>query len=493
MSAAHDPAALARLAVEACSAVGASYADARVGRIQREELGLRNGSVGSADAPEEFGIGVRVVAGGAWGFAASALRWRERSPAADATLARELARRAVRVATELARTRRQPVALAGRVAQSGEYATPCDLDPFTVPLAEKVELLRAADVSLRGATETVVREASLSIRREEQWQATSDGALVHQVLTRCGAGISTTAAAHGVVQRRSFPSSFGGNFRAGGFESVLALDLASHGARMRDESVALCSAEPCAAGKRAAILMGNQVMLQIHESVGHPSELDRVFGHEVDLAGSSFADPRGLRSFRYGAPIVDLVADSTIAGGLDTRAFDDDAVASQRWHVVERGVLRGFHTSREWAGAVGEAESRGAARAESWFHPPIVRITNLSLAPGTWDLEALVADTEDGVLCDTVKTWSIDQRRLNFQFTTELGWEIKNGRRTRLVRDPTYQGNTPEFWRSCDAICGPTHWELWGIQNCGKGNPMQIAEMSHGAAPARFRDVTFVR
>jgi TldD protein len=313
------------------------------------------------------------------------------------------------------------------------------------------------------------------------------------VLVRTGAGLSTTAAANGTVQRRSWPASFGGDYRSAGWEHVEGMDLPAHGPRMRDESVALCSAEPCPAGQRDLILMGNQLMLQIHESVGHPGELDRVFGHEVDLAGDSFATTDKLGTFHYGSEIVNLVADSRAPGGLDTRGWDDDGVPSNTWHVVEDGIFRGYHTSREWAGAVGEKQSRGCNRAEGFYNPPIIRITNLSLMPGTWTLDDLIADTQDGVLCDTVKMWSIDQRRMNFQFTTEIGWEIRDGRRVRMLREPTYQGSTPEFWRSCDAICDADHWQLWGVPNCGKGNPMQVAEMSHGASPARFRGVTFVR
>jgi TldD protein len=199
-----------------------------------------------------------------------------------------------------------------------------------------------------------------------------------------------------------------------------------------------------------------------------------------------------LGSLRYGSESVNLVADSTAAGGLDTRGWDDEGVASGRWPIVERGRFVGYHTSRGWAGRIKESASRGAARAESWYHPAIIRITNLSLMPGSWKLDDLIADTEDAILCDTVKAWSIDQQRVNFQFTTELGFEIKNGRRTRLLRSPTYQGKTVDFWNSCDAVCDASHWRLWGVPNCGKGNPMQIAEMSHGAAPARFRKVTFV-
>ncbi len=476
---------LAKIAVEAALADGAEYVDARCNRTATEELALRNGQVDAAEAPEEAGVGVRVLAGGSWGFAAA--------PVTGEADVRALARRAVESARDLATARVRPVRIAGEDVGAAEWRTPVEIDPFEVSLADKLDLLHEAEASLEGAAETVARRASCSARREEQWMASSEGAEIHQVLVRTGAGISTTAAANGTTQTRSFPASFGGNYKGAGWEHVLSLDLAAHGARMRDESVALCSAEPCPAGERDMILMGNQLMLQIHESVGHPNELDRVFGHEVDLAGSSFATTDKLDGFRYGSDLVNLVADSTVPGGLDTRGFDDDGVPSQRWHVVEDGMFKGYHTSREWASAIGEERSRGTNRAEGFYNPPIIRITNLSLLPGTWTLDDLVRDTEDGVLLDTVKMWSIDQRRLNFQFTSEIGWEVKNGERTRILRDPTYQGSTPEFWRSCDAICDADHWQLWGVPNCGKGNPMQVAEMSHGAAPARFRGVTFVR
>ncbi|MCB9915178.1 MAG: TldD/PmbA family protein [Planctomycetes bacterium] len=479
---------LARAAVEAACKDGAAYADARVNRLRTEDLVVKNGAVGNASADEEYGLGVRVEVDGCAGFAAAPLD-DELSPAT----AGELARRAVAMARQLGAARTTPRPWADEPAHQADWSTPLVQDPFEVPRAERLALLLAADAAMSGAPETVVREGSLSLRREEQWQASSEGARLHQVLTRCGAGISSTAAAHGQVQRRSYPASFGGNYKSAGWEHVVGLDLPAHGARVRDEAVALCSAAPCPSGPHTLVIGGSQLMLQIHESVGHPNELDRVFGAEVDLAGSSFATTDKLGGFRYGSDLVNLVADSTVPGGLDTRGFDDDCVASGRWHVVKDGVFQGYHTDREWAGRIGEARSRGTSRAQGWYHPPIIRMTNLSLMPGTWDFDALIADCEDGaVFVDTVKMWSIDQRRLNFQFTCEIGWEIQGGKLARLLRNPTYQGNTPDFWASCDAICSPAHWELWGVPNCGKGNPMQVAEMSHGAAPARFRNVTLV-
>jgi TldD protein len=479
---------LAQRAVDEALAAGAEYADARVVHLRSEELAVKNGRLARASSPEEFGLGVRVMQGGCFGFAAAPIATEGREG-----LARDVARKAARTASELGSAVVEPTRLAGSEGHVAEYSTPLEVDPFAVPIEEKLETLREAEASLEGSDDVVVRKASASSRREEQWQASSEGAAIHQVLVRCGAGIAATAAANGHVETRSAPASFGGNYLAGGWEHVTELKLAEQGARVRDEAVALCHADACPPGKRTLILGGSQLMLQIHESVGHPNELDRVHGHEVDLAGSSFATTDKLGNYTYGSEHVNLVADSTVHGGLDTRGFDDECVPSQAWHVVKDGRFSGYHTSREWAHKIGEGRSRGTSRAEGWFNPPIIRITNLSLMPGSWTLDRLLADTEDGaIFADTVKMWSIDQRRLNFQFTCEIGWEVQNGKLGRMVRSPTYQGTTPEFWAGCDAVCDADHWQLWGVPNCGKGNPMQVAEMSHGAAPARFRGVTFV-
>jgi TldD protein len=479
---------LAASAVDEALGGGAQQADVRVNHLRMEDLVLKNGALAGAETPEEYGMGVRVRLNGCFGFAAAPLEAGQ-----EQRVARELVERALESARKLSAAVTRTTELAPLEGECAEWKTECRIDPFEVSLSEKLGFLKEAEASMAGSESTVVRLATCGIRREEQWQATSEGARLHQVLVRSGGGISTTAARNGQVQRRSYPSSFEGNFKSGGWEHLVEMDLPSQGARLRDESLALCDAPPCPGGSRTLVLGGSQLMLQIHESVGHPNELDRVFGHEVDLAGSSFANPEMIGGFRYGSPEVNLIADSTIPGGLDTRGFDDEGVPSGRFPVVEKGIFQGFHTSREWAGRLGETSSRSTSRAEGWFNPPIIRITNLSLMPGTWAFEDLIADCEDGaIFADTVKMWSIDQRRLNFQFTCEIAWEIRDGKLDRILRNPTYQGRTPEFWGSCDAVCNQDHWELWGVTNCGKGNPMQVAEMSHGAAPARFRKVNFV-
>lgn len=479
---------LAERAVREAMAAGAEYADARIVRIAAEDLCLRNGALADASAPAEFGLGVRALVNGTFGFAAAPGASRELPD-----LAPGVARRAARTARDLAPTRRRQVVLAPEAPSVGDYSTPVDEDPFSVSLEEKLALLRAADAGLVGRREIVAREARLTLRRSEHWLVTSEGARVHQVLVRCGGGLAATAAANGQVERRSHPNPSGGDSRTGGFEVFRALDLVGEAPRVRDEAIALCHAPLCPPGRRTLILGPAQLMLQIHESVGHPSEVDRALDEEFDFAGASFATVDGLGRLRFGSPCVNLYADSTEPGGLATRGYDDEGVPSRRFDIVRDGVFVGYHTSREWASVLGDARSHGTLRASSWDSPPIVRMTNVSLAPGSGSLADLLADTEDGAIyADTVKMWSIDQRRLNFQFTCEVGYEVKGGQLGRLLRSPTYQGSTPEFWAACDAIAGPEAWRLHGVSNCGKGNPVQRAEMSHGAAPARFRGVEFV-
>lgn len=480
-----DPVAVAKEAVELCMARGATAADARVVRLAQEQLTVQDGRIREADAPEDFGLAVRVLKDGAVGFAAAPGGFDS-----IANVAQGVARRALAVARDVAPLRRVPVQLAGDSSASGEYHTEIHEDPFLVPLEEKIDLLMRTDAALSGRREIVSRSAGIALRREEQWMVTSDGGVTHQVLVRSGGHAEAIANARGVVERRSHPNGLGGQFRAGGYEVVRGLELEAQAERVRDEAIALCHADLCPDGLRTLILGGAQLALQIHESVGHPLELDRLLGCERDLAGGSFATTEQLGDLQYGSKEVTFVADSTVPGGLDSRGWDDDGTPSGRFDLVREGRLVGVQSGRASAGRAGLGPSTSSSRAEGWYAPPIDRITNVSLAPGHGTLDDLLADTEDGAIyADTVKSWSIDQERRNFQFTCEIAWEIRGGRRARLLRLPTYQGSSLPFWRSCDAVTGDSEWDLHGIVNCGKGNPMQIAEMSHGASPARFRKV----
>lgn len=300
--------------------------------------------------------------------------------------------------------------------------------------------------------------------------------------------MTAIAVGEGDVQRRSFPSSEG-HHASGGYEIVQGLKLLENAERIGEEAVALLSADECPSGKKDIILDGAQLCLQIHESIGHPSELDRVLGTEANYAGTSYLTLDRFKKLKVGSEFVTIVADSTLPGGLATVGFDDEGVSAQKWNLIQDGLFVGYLTSREFARVCGEPRSRGCMRADGWNRTPLVRMTNIGLAPGTWELEELISDTKDGILMATNRSWSIDQMRYNFQFSSEIAWEIKNGKKGRMLKNPNYQGISTEFWCSCDAVCNESYWFPWGITNCGKGQPGQLARMSHGAAPARFRNV----
>ncbi len=469
-------------AVDSAIKSGASYADIRIVETQREDILLRNGQIAAMDLMEDIGFGVRVLVDGAWGFASSA---KIDSEEIDRTVAL-----AVRVARASASLKKEEVRMALEPAVQDIWVTPYTIDPFTVPISEKLELLNALDEELRKSPEVAVASSAMSFKKKRQWMATSEGSYTDQTLLRSGAGFSATAVKDGDVQVRSYPSSFGGQHMSCGYETVLGLRLLDNVSQIRDEAVALLSADKCPSGKKDLILESSQLALQIHESVAHPTELDRVLGMEANFAGTSFVTTDKLGDFEYGSPIVNLVCDNTVPGGLATAGYDDDAVRSQRWPIVQEGHFVGYQFNRELAHKIGAERSVGSNRAQSWSHIPIVRNSNLSLMPGDSTFEDLISAVDDGIYMSTNRSWSIDQKRLNFQFACEIAWEIKGGKLGRMLKNPNYQGMTPEFWRSCEAVGNSDSWILWGVVNCGKGQPMQVAQMSHGTSPALFRNVT---
>jgi TldD protein len=468
--------------VDAALIAGASYADMRIIDLRSETINMRNGRLARLDQSETLGYGIRVIANGSWGFASG-----ESMSLQDIE---KVAKQAVAIAKASALVQEAHVRLAYEEPAVDVWQTPVAIDPFTVPLERKIALLEQADALMRKDERIKVAQGSLSFEKIHKWFSSSEGALIEQVQIISGGGIDATAVGKGDTQTRSYPASFRGQYKSMGYELILALDLIGHAERVRDEAVALLTAPVCPQGERDLILHGNQMTLQIHESVGHASELDRVLGHEANYAGTSFATTDKLGSFRYGAEIVNLVADSTVPTGLATFGYDDDGVAAQRWHIVKDGILSGYMTNRELAHVIGKERSYGANRADGYQNVPIVRIANLSLMPGDWELPDLLADSDGALFFDCNNSWSIDQRRLNFQFGCEVAWEIKGGKRTTMYKNPTYQGIAPQFWASCDAICNHNYWDLWGVINCGKGQPGQRAIMSHGSAPTRFRKVT---
>jgi TldD protein len=456
------------------------YADAR--RVVRagERIDTRNGEAGRVSAGESDGIGVRVRVGGAWGFAST----RETTAAA----AEEALTRALALAA--AQPRAPDLPLAPVPPARGHWEGPCERDPFAVPPERKLDLLLAADEALRGDPRVVRAEARCLALRTAKAFASTEGAACTQSLTECGAGISATAVGGSELQVRSFPGTHDGGTAAGGWEVVEALDLVGHARGVADEAVALLTAPACPAGTATVVLHGEQVALQVHESIGHALELDRMLGGEASYAGTSWVSPGDLGSLRYGSELLSVTADATLPGALGTFGWDDEGVEAQVTPLIRDGELRAALSSRESAAELGLPRSGGCARADGHARQPIVRMTNVSLDPGdAGTLADLIAATDRGLYLETNRSWSIDDRRLHFQFAVEAAREIRDGRLGRLYRNASYAGVTPRFWGSLDAVCSESDWTLWGLVNCGKGEPGQVMHVSHGAAPARFRDV----
>jgi TldD protein len=461
---------LCRNAVDAAVGAGASYADARGVFRRSQSVATKNGNVEAVSDIESEGIGVRVLVDGAWGFAG------------DRRITEEGARDAALRACAFARAAGGgDRTLAPLEAQSGSFKTAVQIDPFTVSLDDKIDFCLEAESAL-AQPEVKVAEAFVRAQLERKVFVSSEGTDVEQELVECGAGIDATAVSNGITQIRSYPSAYGGISAQAGWEYVLGLGLAREAPRVGEQAVALVGALECPAGVTDVVIDAEQVALQLHESVGHPTELDRVLGFEAAYAGTSFLQPSDRGSLRYGSLHMNVTADPTTPLGLGTYAFDDEGVPAQAQPIVREGVLVGWLGSRE----VGFP---GSMRADGWGRMPLVRMANLHLEPGESPLEELIADVESGLFLETNKSWSIDDKRLNFQFGTQVAWEITNGKLGRMFRDATYTGITPKFWGSLDAVAGPDEWRLHGLTNCGKGQPGQSAHVSHGTAPARFRGV----
>ena len=477
---------LASWALETAKLRGASLAEARIVDERSRALATKNGKLGAASDSESLGIGIRVIANGGFGFAATDVLTREGIQSCAA--------RAVEIAKASAQVKSQELLLVPEPAATADWSSPCRIDPFTIPIEKNLELLFAVDAELRKVTGVTLAEASMNFRRYEQWFYSTAGSEIHQVITTTGAGFAAYSFQGTEIQKRSYPNSYGGQYQNKGYELIDELKLLDHAAEIAEQSVALHSAEQCPEGKYDIILDSDQLSLQIHESIGHPIELDRVLGMEANFAGTSFLTLDKLNHLQYGSEIVNVVADATEAHGpgLGTFAYDDEGVAAQCTPVITNGLFTGYLTSRDTAPAIGAKRSGGCLRAEGWSRLPIVRMTNVSILPGETplSLDDLIASTDHGILMRTNRSWSIDDKRYNFQFGCEIGWEIAGGKLGRMLKNPSYSGITTEFWNSMDAICSRDAWTLWGTPNCGKGQPQQVMGTGHGAAPARFRGIT---
>lgn len=470
---------LATAAVEGALAAGATYADARAQDMADQRVSVLNGEIESISAGAQLGVGVRALIGSAWGFAATA------EP--TGTAARAAGTQAAAIARASAMVPGPPLRLADVAVVQTTWSTPVVEDPLAVPLDEKVDLLVATTRTMLEEDAVALARADLAVVVDDRWFVSSQGHRIHQRITKTGGGSEATAVGEHETQRRSHPQAMG-HWETGGFEVVRRFDLVGNAPRIAAEAAALLTAPQCPATETDVILDSSQVALQIHESVGHAIELDRILGWEAAFAGTSFLDLDRLGSLRYGSELMNITADATLPGALGSFGYDDEGTPAQRVDIVREGTWVGVLSGRDSA-AVAGLPPGGMVRASGYDRLPMVRMTNVGLLPGEGTLEDIVADTADGILMSTNRSWSIDDRRLNFQFGCEIGWEIKNGERARMLRNPSYTGITPRFWGSMDRLAGAGELVAWGTPNCGKGQPLQVGHTGHPAAPARFRGV----
>ncbi len=469
----------ASAAVEAALAAGASYSDARYVESRDEFIQVMNGGIETLNRSEAAGVGVRALVGSSWGFYATA----DTDPAS----LRRAGERAVEIARASAAAPGEPMPLADVPVVEADWETPFEEAPLDVPLSDKVDMLIAVSKTMQGVDGVRLARASLGAWDTHKWFVSSQGSKIHQHIVESGGGFDATAVGERETQRRSYPQSFG-QFETGGFETVRRWDYPGNAGRIAEEAVALLGADECPEGEKTLILEASQLALQIHESVGHAIELDRILGWEAAFAGTSHLELEKLGKHRYGSEVMNITADATLPGALGTFAYDDEGTPAQRVPIVDHGLWVGVLSGRDSASLAGLPPG-GMVRGDGYNRLPMVRMTNVGLLPGDSSLEEMIAATDDGILMSTNRSWSIDDKRLNFQFGCEIGWEIKNGKLGKMVKNPTYTGITPRFWAQLDMLGAEPEWVHWGTPNCGKGQPIQIAHTGHSASPGRFTTV----
>ncbi len=470
---------LAQRALDTASIRGAHYADVRFETARTERIEVRNAIVASLVDSASTGYGIRTLVDGAWGFAAGSDLTLD---AIDAAAARAVA--AAHAAAEVSRHR---LAAAPLHAHVDTFATPVEQETASVSLAARVAFLLEAERLLHADPAITAGRAWLDLWSTDKYFFSTIGSKIEQRICQSGSGLAALAVGEGDAQLRTFPGDVG-LYKGGGWEIVAQAGLVENAQRIGEEAAALLRAPQCPSGTLDVILGGSQVSLQIHESCGHPAELDRVMGWEANFSGTSFLEIDQLDKLQYGSKVVSIEVDNTMPQGMATCGYDDEGTRSGHSPIVRNGLLVGYEMSNDTARAIGR-QSNGCVRAQGWEYVPMIRMCNLTLLPGDHAFDGLFEDVRDGVYMESNRSWSIDDRRLNFQFGCQMGWEIKNGKRGRLLKNPTYGGMTPRFWNSCDAIADRRSWVAWGTPNCGKGEPMQTGRTTQGAAPARFRNV----
>jgi TldD protein len=459
---------------------GASYADIRFEHSKQESMFVKNEKLEAMESSTDQGFGIRVLIEGMWGFSSSN-QLEENSVMHTLEEACAIARASSKIAGP-------SIELAKLAPVKAEIKDQALENPFAVNANEKIELLKTASSNMKIHEEIAVRTANYRARKLSKLFASTEGSWIEQERTESGAGISATAVGNQDVQVRSYPNSFGGDYSTFGYEFIRKMNLQSHAKRIAEEARALLYADPCPQEHLDLIIDGQQLALQVHESIGHPAELDRVLGYEASFAGTSYMTPDKLGHFRIGSEMVNITADATIPGSLGGFGYDDEGVPAQCVYLIKNGIFVGYLNSRESAHHFNQ-EPMGAMRADGWSKIPIIRMTSINLLPGNSTLDELISGVEHGLFVSGIKSWSIDDKRLNFQFSPEIGWMIKNGKLDKMIKNPSYTGMSPQFWSSCDGIANKDHWHVWGVPNCGKGQPMQIMRVSHGTSPARFRKV----
>ncbi|MEC4986500.1 MAG: TldD/PmbA family protein [Oscillatoria sp. PMC 1068.18] len=481
---------LAQLAIALIRKSGCEYGDIRICSYRNQSLMTRDRSLSNLSDNVSAGFGVRVLHNGAWGFAAS-----HRQTPAEIT-------RMVALAVETAKgsrlSQQTPVRLVPQEAYQDTYITPIEIDPFEIPIAEKAELLLTISEILLSYNDRGVKKAFsfLHFNREEKTFASTEGSLIQQTIYRSYPGYWCTAIANGDAQNRTYelpPLNKG-------YEHIDKDALLGNIDRVATEAIEKINAPESPSGiNTTLILKPSNLFLTIHESVGHPTELDRVYGYEANFAGTSFATTDKLGKLQYGAPWINFIGDRTQPHGRSTMGYDDEGVKSQQWYVVKDGILVDYLTDRETASRLGRNRSNGCAFADSWSSVPMVRIPNLGLEPGkpgdshTASLAEMIADTKDGILIDGLGSFSIDQQRRNFQFGGDAFWQIKQGKIVGMLKNVTYHSMTTDFWNSVDAIGNASELEQCGTNLCGKGEPLQIAQMTHACVPVRVQNIQIGR
>ena len=465
---------LAIKAVEKAQSLGASYADCRYVELEDESLSFSDGSPESVNRSSDRGMGIRVLVNGAWGFFGTSV------------ITENEVSRAVKMAVEIgkasARLNDKPVSLADTESFKDEHISNFKIDPFKIALGEKLEYLSELDSVMANQEGINSRNSHIDFRKTNSFFASSDGTGVNQKIIQSGVGIELgISKSHRERAIRSFPKN-GGQYECKGFELLSEYDFKSEVPRLAGEVKALLAAEACPSKTTDIVFEGSVVSLVIHELIGHPLELDRVFGSERNFSGTSFATIDKLRELQYGSPLINVFSDPTHPHGLSSYGYDDEGVKAHKAGLIRNGILVGYLSSRETAAMI-SARSTAAMRADSWGNIPIVRITNVNLEPGDKSFNDIISSVDDGMYMSTISSWSPSDDRSSFEFGCEIAWEIKGGKLGQVYKNPTFSGRTIDFWNSVKAIADRSSWRIWGTPNCGKGQPGQNARTAQGASP----------